>query len=184
MVLWCAVCANVLNPVLGSWRYSQTLPLVCLANQLRLQWNLSYLATMGPDHGQLSKTSGCESQCIHICDRLWEKVHFRAKCNIELRVKRAESWQLAVKLDHDAGQNYSLSSTFSHWSDVRAPLLALTASSQRCKVKSRRTCTVRVNNQMCGVNTSTIRVTKETLWINNMASRADTATMECSACAK
>ena len=120
---------------------------------------------------------------LYICDPLWEKVHFRAKCNIELWVKIAESGPLAVKLDYDTGENYSLSSTFSRWSDVRAPLLALTASSQRCKVRSERMCTVRVNNRMCRVNTITIRVTKETLWINNMASRVDTATTEFSACA-
>ena len=100
---------------------------------------------------------------VTICDPLWEKVHFRAKCNIELGVKIAESGLLAVKLDYDTRENYSLSSTFSRWSDVRAPLLALTASSQRRKVRSERTCTVRVNNRMCGVNTIIIRVTKETL---------------------
>ena len=99
----------------------------------------------------------------YICDPLWEKVHFRAKCNIELGVKIAESGLLVVKLDYDTRENYSLSSTFSRWSDVRAPLLALTASSQRRKVRSERTCTVRVNNRMCGVNTIIIRVTKETL---------------------
>ena len=27
---------------------------------------------------------------VYICDPLWEKVHFRAKCNIEIRVKIAE----------------------------------------------------------------------------------------------
>ena len=93
-------------------------------------------------------------RCVYFThtDLLWEKVHFRAKY-IELCVKIAESGPLAVKLDYDTGENYSLSSTFSRCSDVRAPLLVLTASSQRRKVRSERTCTVRVNNRMCGVNT-------------------------------
>ena len=98
-------------------------------------------------------------------------------------MKIVESGPLVVKLDYDTGENYSLSSTLSGWSDVCAPFLAITASSQKCKVRSEPTCTVRVNNRMCGVNTITIRVTKETLWINNMASRTDTATTECSASA-
>ena len=46
-----------------------------------------------------------------ICDPLWETVHFRAKCNIELCMKIAESGPLAVQLDYDTGENYSLSST-------------------------------------------------------------------------
>ena len=121
-----------------------------------------------------------DSKRYNICDPLWEKVHFRAKCNIELCVKIAESGPLAVKLDYDTGENYSLSSTLSLWSDVRAPLLALTASSQRRNVRSERTCTVRMNNRMCGANTITIRVTKETLSI--MASRTYTVMTECSAC--
>ena len=38
-------------------------------------------------------------------------------------MKIAQSGPLTVKLDYDTGENYSLSSTFSRWSDVRAPLL-------------------------------------------------------------
>ena len=62
-----------------------------------------------------------------VCDPLWEKVHFYAKYNIELRVKIAENGPLVVYLTRE---NYSLSSTCSHWSDVHAPLLTPTASPQ------------------------------------------------------
>ena len=71
------------------------------------------------------------------CDPLRENVHFRTKCIVEIRVKIAETWSLVAKRDYDTGKNYSLSSTFSRWSDVRAPLLPLTASSQRREVQPR-----------------------------------------------
>ena len=37
----------------------------------------------------------------YICDPLWEKVHFRAKCNIEIRVKIAEFGPNGGYMDYD-----------------------------------------------------------------------------------
>ena len=100
------------------------------------------------------------------CDPLWEKVHFCAKCNIEIRVKIAESGPLAVKPGYDTVENYSLSSTFSRWSDVRASLLAVTASPQRREVQFWVPYTARVNDLMRGAGLLTSgnrRVVTETL---------------------
>ena len=77
----------------------------------------------------------CSSPLLYICDPLWEKVHFRAKCNTEIRVIIAEIGPLGAKLDYDTEDNCNLYSTFLRWSDVRSLLLALTAFSQRCEVQ-------------------------------------------------
>ena len=115
---------------------------------------------------------------LGICDPLWENVHFRAKCIVETRVKIAETLSLVAKRDYDTGKNYSLSSTFSRWSDVRAPLLPLTASSQRREAQPRIRARCAWNDKCAERVYQQLRVTKETLQTNNMASPADTATRD------
>ena len=113
---------------------------------------------------------------VCICDPLRENFHFRAKCIVEIRVKIAETWSLVAKRDYDIGKNYSLS--FSRWSDVRVPLLPLTASSQRREVQPRIRARCAWNDKCAERVYQQLRVTEETLQTNNMASPADTATTE------
>ena len=112
----------------------------------------------------------------HIYDRLWEKVHFRTKCNIDLLVNNSSisaHWGKYKILYIVKVQPF-----FYRWSDTFPLLLALTASLQRCDVfsseraRTRETvkCTVRARLLTLRI----IRVAKETFWINNMASRAYT----------
>ena len=70
--------------------------------------------------------------CVCICDPLREKGPFDVNNNFEMHVEKVKNAVLLANLLFVTGESYGLSSTFSRWSGVDSPLLALAASLCSC----------------------------------------------------